>query len=101
MPEPDVLVIRRPEAPRGSWHVLPDLAPPVPAPKPQTPTPRPWGCHNRQPLQMWATVQDGWTADERRNVRTIPIPWGPECRYTLTTNDSRCAGCRWRNPEHV
>lgn len=61
------------------------------------------GCHNKPrpvagaPLQ----VQDGWAtfaAGGGRTVRvphmvTVPFVMQPECQYTLTTPDPRCAGC--------
>lgn len=63
------------------------------------------GCHNRprpvagKPLP----VQDGYVygmfeyesgaSDRIPRMVTVPFVMKPECQYTLTTPDPRCAGC--------
>lgn len=32
------------------------------------------GCHNRQQLHDAIQVQDGWTGDGRRIMKTMPAP---------------------------
>lgn len=57
---------------------------------------RRWGCFNRPSLLTFALMQDGWTEQGTRNMREVPLHWGEECKYTLTSPDVRCNGCKWQ-----
>lgn len=81
-----------------AWQYL--NAPPEPAAAPLVRARRPpYGCHNRAPLLDRREVQDGWTPDGRRHMRTISDPMTKECQYTFTALgrvDPGCLGCKWR-----
>jgi len=53
-------------------------------------------CHNRPRARNGVTVQDGWTADGRRNMVHIPSVNSLECQYSAgfyASADRRCAEC--------
>lgn len=64
-------------------------------------------CYNRPPLDTTLEVQDGWTADGRRNMITIPntatdrcATWdgtgiGPNNEPYPIAHNFECSGCRW------
>lgn len=57
----------------------------------------PYGCFNRPEYKAERQVQDGWTDDGRRLMKTIPDPMRKDCHYGQTEfgrNDPRCAGCK-------
>lgn len=54
----------------------------------------PYGCQTRK-LWTWVKVQDGWTADGRRNMVSIPFVMSVKCRqFGLWDTDPRCQGCQ-------
>lgn len=55
------------------------------------------GCHNRPDFLPKLQVQDGWTPDGRRVMKTIPFTMARECMYDLKGEDTGCNGCRHRD----
>ena len=55
----------------------------------------PNGCYNRPPFKRDYVAFDGYTDASRTQAQTIRITnvMSPDCQYTLTTTDPRCAGC--------
>lgn len=42
-------------------------------------------------------AQDGWTITGARKTKEIPHVMTTACQYSRdTTDDPRCAGCRWK-----
>jgi len=54
-----------------------------------------YGCHNQpRSLHMHVEVQDGWTTDGRRKMKTIEdFAYAQPCRYDCRAKDVRCDGC--------
>ena len=66
---------------------------------------KPYGCHNRPPLQGTVRVQAGWAyptgnyggPTREALMQTVPDPMSKNCQHTLDApHDPRCAGCRWQ-----
>ncbi len=61
-----------------------------------------YGCHNREPLNDLALVQDGWIHSQGSRTPVmilIPDPMTKNCHYTTTADgqrDPKCLGCRHR-----
>lgn len=58
-------------------------------------------CHNRQPYAETVTAQNGWTADGRRRMVTLPNAMSKDCQQhsrfgAAILNGWDCSGCRWR-----
>lgn len=56
-----------------------------------------YDCYDREPYKTHLMVQDGWTADNRRNMVEIPFVMSMTCNTNIP-GDSRCQGCKW-HPE--
>lgn len=54
----------------------------------------PHGCYNRAEFEPHVRVQDGWTADGRRYMITVPFRMSMQCEYDLRQQDAGCQGCR-------
>lgn len=52
-------------------------------------------CHNRPPFRDWIDVQDGWTRDGRRRMKSIPVPMTKDCRAEMT---AACGDCKHLKP---
>lgn len=53
-------------------------------------------CHNRDPFNKHFEVQDGWTDDNKRNMKWIPFRMSNECEWSKEHEDDKCDGCRWK-----
>jgi len=53
-----------------------------------------YGCYNRPPLHETLEVQEGWTEDGKRIMKTIPFVMSMECEYRKDHNDPKCGGCK-------
>lgn len=61
-----------------------------------------YGCHDREPFEEIALVQNGWSSDGRRQLVEIPAAGSKDCQYAkgyLGQTDPSCSGCRWRRDE--
>lgn len=54
-------------------------------------------CKNRAPFLDTVVVQNGWTADGRRNMITLPNPMTKSCQLDIRATQPGCHGCRWQS----
>jgi hypothetical protein len=53
-------------------------------------------CYNRRTYDETVEVQDGWTIDGQRKMKTVPFRMSHLCNYDNKLTDAGCQGCKWQ-----
>lgn len=53
-------------------------------------------CTNRTDFKPFLYVQNGWTGDGRKVMKSMPFTMSNECRYDKSLTDAECTGCSRR-----